>query len=357
MELDLTRTHTLLAAFESTKATPSFLKDRYFPTNPDVDVFPTDDVLVDFQDEAGEKAAPFVIPGGSSNLTRDGFHTDKFTPPMIAPQRTLTIDELKKRGFGEAVFSKLTPAEREMALTLRDLKDLEKSTIRREELMAAETLMTDGCVMTADGGEDNTIVFHDGDVNPYQYAPAIPWNDTAARIYDDICAMVQMLKDKGMPAKELLVSPDVERMIIHNPEMQKLLDISRLNIGNIQPLDLGDDAAHIGTINAGGKMIAIISYSGGYKNDEGQYVHYLPEGTAIVTAPAAGRGLYGCITQLEQEDMQFHSYTGKRVPKYLADAVTNQRTLTLSSAPVLIPKVKGGWIYANVAAESEAEND
>lgn len=350
MELDITRTHTLLAAFENTEPAPSFLKDRYFPTDDTIDVFNTDDVLVDYQDASGDTVAPFVIPGGSTDVARDGFHTSRFTPPLIAPKRKMTIDDLKKRGFGESVFSDLTPAERELTLTLKDLKDLEKTTIRREELMAAETFMTDGCVMTPEGGAANVIKFHTGDVNPYQYAPATAWSDAGAKIYDDICAMVQMLTSRALPAKDLLVSPDVANMILHNTEMQKLLDISRLNVGNIHPLDLDDAAAHIGTINAMGKMINIISYAGMYKTEAGELTHYLPEGTAIVTAPGAGRGLYGCITQLEQADNQFHSYKGRRVPKYIADPTTNERTVTLSSAPILIPKVEGGWIFANVGA-------
>ena len=34
---------------------------------------------------------------------------ERYTPPFVAPRRVLTLDELRKRGFGEALYSQLTP--------------------------------------------------------------------------------------------------------------------------------------------------------------------------------------------------------------------------------------------------------
>lgn len=39
---------------------------------------------------------------------------------MIAPKRPLTVDTLKSKGFGEAYYAQLTPAERATAITLDD---------------------------------------------------------------------------------------------------------------------------------------------------------------------------------------------------------------------------------------------
>ena len=146
MDLDLTKTHTLLAAYEAIPKVPAFLKDRYFPTNAMTDVFNTDDVLVDYRD-GSKKAAPFVVPTvGGKIIDRSAFTTDRYTPPLIAPQRTLSIDDLKKRGFGEAIFNNVAPADREALITLRDLRELDEMTTRREEIMAAETLINSKCV-------------------------------------------------------------------------------------------------------------------------------------------------------------------------------------------------------------------
>ena len=353
MELDLTKTHTLLAAYEALPPVPSFLKDRYFPTNPMTDVFNTDDVLVDYKD-GSRRAAPVVLPTvGGKVMTRDAFTTDRFTPPLIAPQRTLSIDDLKKRGFGEAVFSGVSPAERKVLMTMRDLRELDEATTRREEIMAAETLINSKCVLQQWNGTDYTtadpvtIQFYTGGTNPYQYTPAKGWDTTDGAILQDLQQMILMLTQKGLAAEELVVAGDVADAIINNPTMQKLLDINRINLGGIAPLELPEGAAHIGTLNVFGKMIKIISYVETYENDEGTITPYIPAGTVILTAPGAGRGLYGAVTQLEW-DGEFYSYPGRRVPKYLPNPTTNVRSLTLSSCPILIPKNKGAWISAKV---------
>lgn len=351
MDLDLTKTHTLLAAYEAIPKVPAFLKDRYFPTNAMTDVFNTDDVLVDYRD-GSKKAAPFVVPTvGGKIIDRSAFTTDRYTPPLIAPQRTLSIDDLKKRGFGEAIFNNVAPADREALITLRDLRELDEMTTRREEIMAAETLINSKCVMKQWDGSNydttETFQFYSGGSNPYQYTPAKVWDTSEGVILQDLNQMVLMLTRKGLPAEELVVSGDVADAIINNTAIQKLLDNNRMNLGGIAPLELPEGAAHIGTLNVFGKMIKIISYVETYENDEGTVTPYIPDGTVILTAPGAGRGLYGAVTQLEY-DGAFYSYTGRRVPKYLPDPKTNVRTMTLSSCPILIPKNKGAWISAKV---------
>lgn len=351
MDLDLTKTHTLLAAYEAIPKVPAFLKDRYFPTNAMTDVFNTDDVLVDYRD-GSKKAAPFVVPTvGGKIIDRSAFTTDRYTPPLIAPQRTLSIDDLKKRGFGEAIFNNVAPADREALITLRDLRELDEMTTRREEIMAAETLINSKCVMKQWDGSNydttETIQFYSGGSNPYQYTPAKGWDTSEGVILQDLNQMVLMLTRKGLAAEELVVSGDVADAIINNTAIQKLLDNNRMNLGGIAPLELPEGAAHIGTLNVFGKMIKIISYVETYENDEGTVTPYIPDGTVILTAPGAGRGLYGAVTQLEYDGV-FYSYTGRRVPKYLPDPKTNVRTMTLSSCPILIPKNKGAWISAKV---------
>ena len=355
MELDITKTHTLLKAYEAIPRVPSFLKDRYFPTNGMTDVFMTDDVLVDYK-ENGKKVAPFVSPviGGVVN-TRGTFKTERFTPPLIAPARTLTIDDLKKRGFGEAIFSGVSPADRKVLITLRDLQDLDQMTTRREEIMASETMINSKCVMKhitnesnpENSPEEKEIKFYEGGTNPYQYTPSVGWDAEGALILQDLNAMVRMLTDKGLPAEDLIVAGDVADAIINNATLQKLLDNNRMNLGGIKPLELPAGAAHIGTLNVFGKLINIIAYTETYEDDKGKLQPYIPSGTVVLTAPACGRGLYGAVTQLEM-DGEFYTYPGRRVPLYRADFDKNVRKLVLSSCPVLIPQNKGCWISAKV---------
>lgn len=139
--------------------------------------------------------------------------------------------------------------------------------------------------------------------------------------------------------------------IIKNEEIQKFLDNRRYELGNVQPETLAPGAAIMAKLNVGGRVISIISYDETYTDDNGNDVQYIPEGKCILTAPACGRTLYGAVTQVEQADGEFHTYAGKRVPKYLSNAEGNTRSLTISSRPLLIPNHKNPFIVADVLAD------
>lgn len=346
-------THTLLMAVESLTPANSFLRDRYFPTNVASDVFATDDVLVEYKD-GSKKVAPFVAPRkGGVTILRSGYTMERYTPPFVAPKRALSYDDLAKRGFGEALYSQLTPAQRQQVLVLRDADELGEFITRREELMAAETMLTNGCIMKhiaddATKDDEMEIRFYTGDSNPATYTPETKWDAEGAHIIDDLQAMARLLTSKGLRASDLVCSPDVADAIIKNAEVQKFLDLRRYELGEVKPETLAPGAAIMAVLNVGGRKISVISYDETYTDDNGDDVQYIPSGKCILTAPACGRTLYGAVSQVEQSDGLFHTYAGKRVPKYLADANGNTRSLTISSRPLMIPNNKNPFIVADV---------
>ena len=346
-------THTLLRSVQQLVPVRSFLRDRYFPTNDATDIFSTTDVLVEYKD-GSKKLAPFVAPRkGGVTILRNGYTMERYTPPFVAPKHMLTIDDLTKRGFGEALYSQLTPEQRQQVLLLKDADEMGEFITRREEAMAAEMLLTNGCVMKhiADDvaeGDEMEIRFYTGEVNPAQFEPATPWGSVDADIIADLGVMARMLTSKGLRASELVCSPDVADAIVNNEKVQQLLDNRRYELGEVKPEELPAGAVVMARLNVNGRIISVISYDETYTDDEGNDQLYIPSGKCILTAPAAGRTLYGAVNQVEQKDGQFHTYTGKRVPKYLSSAENNSRSLTVTSCPLLIPNNKNAWITASV---------
>lgn len=350
MPFDFTNTHTLLMAVQQLTPPVTFLRDRFFPTNDATDLFATDDVLIEYKD-GSKRLAPFVAPRkGGVTILRDGSEMSRYTPPNIAPQRSLTSDDLQKRGFGEALYSQLTPEQRQSVLLLRDATEMSQMISRREEAMAAEVLLTNGCIMKhiADDptkSDDKEIHFYSEAQNPAKYIKTTPnWNLEAALIIDDVTAMSRYLAARGLPAADLVVAPDVGAAILNNAKIQKLLDLRNYSIGAVQPMMLPDGAALLATLNFQGRMINIISYDETYEDANGATVQFIPAGYAVLTAPGAGRTLYGAVSQVEQADGLFHTYMGRRVPKYLSNAQGNTRSLTVTSCPLLIPNNKNPWI-------------
>lgn len=356
MALDIFATHTMLATVEQINPLHTFLRDRYFPTNASTDIFSTDDVLVEYRD-GKKKLAPFVAPRkGGVTILREGYRMDRYTPPYIAPKRAMTVDDLKKKGFGEALLAKLTPAQRQGALMMRDFEELDTMITRREEAMAAETLLTNGCVMkhiVDDKGtvEEKEIRFYDGDVNPSQFTPETEWDQPGADILGDIYAVCEMLTKKGLRATDLIVSADVGAAMLRDETILKLLDIRNFNVGGVDPQTLPEGVTKIARLNANGHVVDVLQYTEEYTDDEDKSVPYITAGKAVVTAPNCGRTLYGAVSQVEQSDGEFHTYAARRVPKYYSDAQGNTRELYLTSCPLCIPNNKGAWILINALGE------
>jgi hypothetical protein len=344
-------THTLLMAVEQLTPPTTFLRDRYFPTNAATDVFATNDVLVEYRD-GSRRVAPFVAPRkGGVNILRNGYEVQRFEPPCVAPRRMLTIDDLNKRGFGEALLSNLTPELRQRALILRDAQELSDMITRREEAMAAEVMQTNGCVMKhiaddVDTADTKHISFENGD-STWQYSPSGKWAKDYAGVTADLGAMARLLTKRGLAAADLVVGADAADAIMANAEIQKLLDNKNYEIGRIAPSLLGNGAAHIATLNVKGRLINVICYDEQY-TEGSETKNYIDPKNVILTAPGAGRTLYGAVSQVEQSDGQFHTYTGKRIPKYLSNADGNSRSLTLTARPLLIPNNKNPFIVAKV---------
>ena len=355
MNINIRDTHTLLASVRELAPLHSFLLDRYFPTGAG-DIFATNDVLVEYK-KGHKKASPFVAPRkGGITIMRDGYTMKSFTPSYIAPKRTLTIDDLKKRNFGEALYTNLTPAQREGVMILGDLDELRNMNLRRKEAMAAEVIFTNGCIMDEyvdDLGryDEREVRFYDGDANPAVYTPAANWNTSeegGKQLLNDVAAMISMLTTRGLPATEVLVAPDVADVILNNEWILKLMDIRNLNIGGVDPALLPSGVAKIARLNIKGRMIDFLCYEDTYTEVDGTIKPFVPAGMIAVGAPAAGRTVYGAITQMEQTDGEFHTYASKEVPKYLSDATNEVREVRLATAPLCMPNNENPFITAKV---------
>lgn len=351
MPIDISNTHQLIMAVEEMPKAKSFLRDRYFPTNESTDIFSTNDVLVDYK-EGKKKLAPFVAPRkGGKTILRKGFTTTSYTPPLIAPIRPMTADDLKKRGFGEALYSKLTPEERQNMMALADIDEQSEMITNREEWMCAKTLFENGYVMKGyvDGQEteDKEIRFYTEEKNPAVYTPAKAWSDPDADILGDLYNMAMMLKRRGLPAKDVIGGCELSSYIDNNTKIKNQLDNRRVEIGEVKPEELPEGVNRYCRLNCKGIWLEVFIYDETFENDEGEDESFIPEGYVSVTAPACGRTLYGAIDQLE-EDGQFHTWAAARVPKYLADRDANIRKIGVSAAPLPIVNNKNPMVIAKV---------
>lgn len=356
MSINLYDTHTLLSLGEVAKPKSTFLRDRFFPTAPE-DIFVSEDVLVDFKDEAGATLAPVVLPSkGGIAVEREGYETHSFTPPLVAPERPLTVDQLNKRQAGESIVSSQTPQEREARIMLKDIEDLNAMIDAREEYMAAQTLLNNGYTLKqyADRYGTNNFVekeikFYEGNTNPAVYTPSATWSVNSTKIVSDIAAMADILTRRGLGASDFVVSGTVADVMLGNSDIRSLLDNRRFVLAQeVNPQEQADGSVLVAVLNIKGHLINVFSYTREYVDETGSKAAFIPDGYAVMTAAGMGRTTYGAVTQIEGATREFVTYAEPRVPHVIVSEHDNTRTLIQQSRPLTIPKVKNSAISACV---------
>ena len=333
----------------------SFFKDRYFPTGAG-DIFKANEVLTEYR-SGDRKLAAFVDQkAGDIPIGRRSYEVHSYKPAYIAPSRLLTLDELTKRGFGEALYPGMDEAQRAARLLADDMNDMENRIARREEWMAAETMIGNGCVMQeyidgATKGDSLVVKFYDG-TSDHTYTASKKWNENGGDFWGDVKAMCRMLSARGLPAKDLILGTDVADYILTDERTRQLLDKnSGIIVGEIrQQLTQYDGVVFMGTLNFGGFMLNVFSVDETYEDETGKSARYFPATAAMVTAPDCGHMMYGSITQMDYGKTDYTTYAAKRVAKLVVDQDKDTRKLRLGCRPLAAPKTYCPYIYAAAKA-------
>lgn len=351
MPISVFNTYYMAGMLEETVLPQSFFKDRYFPTNSGTDIFAADKVLIEYRD-GDRKMAPFVVRrAGDIPVSRAGYEVHELEPPYIAPSRLLTLDDLEKRGFGEALFAGSTPDARARALQMQDLHDLSRRIQRREEWMAVQTMLNNGC--TAEAYIDDTVQGEPWDVyyydtmgsNPALYTVANKWDTAGGNFMADVEAMCGDLLDRGLPATDLVVGAATGQFIQNDESVRRLLDNRRMEYGRLAPETRYPGVAWLGNLNFGGCDLDIFVVRETVVDENNIAQRLFPANAAMVAAPDCGHMMYGQVTQIE-DDGEFHTFAMPRVPKYIVDKAHDMRKLRVAARPLAAPRQKAPWMYA-----------
>ena len=343
--------YVLQALVEEIVPVPSFFKDRYFPTAAE-DIFMSDKVLAEYQ-KGDRKMAPVVAQRvGDIPVERPGYELSELQPAYIALSRELTLDDLKKRGFGEALYHGDTPAQRAAKLQLKDLSDLDKLITRREEWMCVQAMIHNGIEMqemidSKTEGETLTVRYYKG-TSDHKFTVPTKWNAEGGKAFENIRAMCALLSNRGLPAADLVLGSDASEFLLSMEQMQRRLDKnSGIITGQIeQELSPYAGVVYMGTVNFGGFKLNMISVDETYENDAGKTEKYFPATSAMVTAPGCGHMMYGQITQIDFGKTEHSTYAGPRVSKFVLDQDRDTRKLRLGTRPIAAPKSYCPYIYA-----------
>ena len=355
-ELDFFDTYVLMAITEEIVPKQTFFKDRYFQTG-EGDVFAADKVLTEYQ-KGDRKMAAFVADRvGDIPMDRAGYEIHEYQPAFIAPSRPLTADDLKKRGFGEALYPGMDKAARAARLQRKDLAEMDARITRREEWMAVQTMINNACTMqeyidAKTQGDVKHVQFFDvASDHTYTISGSHKWDANGIdfmTVRSDIRAMCRKLSARGLPAADLVLGADASDALLSIESFQRMIDKnSGIAIGAInEQLSAYDGVVFEGIINCGGFRLNVITADETYVDDSNQTTRYFPATSAMVTAPGCGHLMYGQITQIDFGSTDFTDHAGKRVPKFILDQPNDMRKLRLACRPLAAPKNYCPYIYA-----------
>ncbi len=362
VNVNILDSYYMAGLWEGLSPVNTFFHDRYFPTNPD-DIYAADKVLVEYQDGDNEMAPFMVLEADPINVKRQGYEIHEYAPTCIKQSRNLTADQLKQRGFGEAILSGSTEEERAAGLVSKDLALLERRFARSEEWLCAQTMINNGFTVQEHLDETHTrtvsVQFYDANQGNDGAYTITQWGagTTFADVAADIEAMCDSLSERGRSVADLVIGRKVRDFLLTMTDFRDLVNkqsgIIVAEGGIRQTPSRYQGVTFLGTINFNGYDLNVIVANEQYTTKSGGSIvraNYFPTKGMMVTAPNAGHMMYAHIVHMD-EDGEIDTITGKRVPDLFVDRKKKIREIILESRPLAAPQNYSPWVYAaNVVA-------
>ena len=325
--------------------TRTFFRSTFFHK---INTFPAESIDVDFV-KGNRKIAPFVHKKiGGKTVPNSGYQTKNYTPPMVAPNKVTTIEDISGRSAGEALYSEKTAAERAVEKLARDFRELEDMIVRREELMCAQAIYTGTIPIIGDGL--NEIIDFNFTNREDKKTAAEKWK--ANKIGFIRAAKKQVQKAGFVNCDICIMADDVVEDFLNDEKVQKMLDVKAFDLAVIKPQELPNGATYIGSLR--GEGIDIYTYNEWYLDDftdptKPAQKPLVPNGTLALLSTQANFSMnYAGVTLLDGKTENFVTVEGARVPSSWIERNPDRRFLQLNSKPLPIPHEVDSWLVAQV---------
>lgn len=336
-------TLTMLEAVNQIMPVHTFLRDAFFPHELDK-TYPTEKLEIDFK-KGKRNMAPFVAPKvGGVTIEREGYETSQISAPRIAPQRSLTIDDLSLRALGESVISPRTPADREAEILADDFSEMSDMIDRREEWMIRELLFNGKVPVKGyvDANGKNTV---DMEINyGKKEKENATWTKTSDILGDLRKWRTEIIQKTGKAPSMLVLASEVVDILLNSDQVGKMFDLKNVNIGSINPVIQNESVTFVGKITSLG--LDVYSYDEWYVDEKGNEQPMIPTGHVLMGNRSTGSVKYAVVTQVENK--AFKSYEATKVPKIWVDEANDSKMIRLTSRPVPVPFDIESWIVAKV---------
>lgn len=347
-EVSIYEPRTMGRIVEKLPPVRTFFRDTFFRRE---ETFNTESVDVDFV-KGTRKVAPFVhrIIGGKT-VPNTGYETKTYKPPLVAPDKITTVDDLLKRRPGESLVSGRSPEERAVLKMSDDFRELRDMISRREELMCVQSIFT-GKIPIIGEGLNEVIDF--GFTNTEVISAATKkWSNAGSDPIGDLKRWHKQVQKTGFTnCNACVMADDVATVFVGHEKVQKVLDVRNYNLAVIQPRQLPNGVTYVGTIHELG--MDIYTYNEWYLDDwtdpeTPEEKPLVPNGMLAMLSTNANYSMYyGAITLIDEGTKEFKTVEGKYVPDTWVKRKPARRFLQLQSAPLSVPHDVDSWFTAKV---------
>lgn len=348
MEYSIFDARTMGKVVSRLPAVHTFFKTTFFRN---VETFTTEKVDVDFK-KGNRKLAPFVHRRiGGKTVPNTGYEVKTYTPPMVAPDKVTTVEDLLKRMPGENPFSGKSPAERAVEKMAADFRELDEMITRREEWMCAQAIFT-GTIPIVGEGINEVIDFNFTNRENITTA-AKKWSSDSADPMADLKRWRKIVQKNGFVNCDVCVmADDVVAAFLKSPTVQKLLDTKGYDLATIKPRQLPNGATYVGTLHAEGLDIYTDNewfLDDWTDPDAPEQKPIVPDGTLVLLSTAAEYSMYyGAVTLANEQTKEIYTVEGARVPDSWIARKPIRRFLQLTSNPLPVPHEVDSWFVAKV---------
>lgn len=347
-EVSIYEPRTMGRIVEKLPPVRTFFRDTFFRRE---ETFNTESVDVDFV-KGTRKVAPFVhrIIGGKT-VPNTGYETKTYKPPLVAPDKITTVDDLLKRRPGESLVSGRSPAERAVLKMSDDFRELRDMISRREELMCVQSIFT-GKIPIIGEGLNEVIDFEFTNTEVISAATK-KWSNAGSDPIGDLKRWHKQVQKTGFTnCNACVMADDVATVFVGHEKVQKVLDVRNYNLAVIQPRQLPNGVTYVGTIHELG--MDIYTYNEWYLDDwtdpeTPEEKPLVPNGMLAMLSTNANYSMYyGAITLIDEGTKEFKTVEGKYVPDTWVKRKPARRFLQLQSAPLSVPHDVDSWFTAKV---------
>lgn len=325
----------------------TFIRDTFFRN---VQTFDTKKIDVDIK-KGNRQLAPFVHPKiGSETMANSGYQTETYEPPLLAPDKITTIDDILKRRPGESLYNGKSPNQRAVEKMQEDFAELDETITRREEWMCCQALFT-GKIPVIGKGLNYEIDFNF--TNTESLSGTKQWGKSAAEPLEDIERWKEQVQKTGFVNTNVcLMGKKACAEFLKNEQVQKMLDIRRYELAVIKPRELPNGATYIGTLAK--DNIDVYTYSEWFLDDwsapgEKEEKPLVPENmVAMLSTEAVYSMYYGAVPTVDERGKEIGVAEGTRIPDQWVKRRPPRRFLGLSAAPLPVPHEVDAWFVAYV---------